>query len=239
MRSMSKHNELPAPTTERSRSQVIEALEMWKSPFFPDQPEHFPNPLVLGDDWVALTDCILAWGVRHAPNVNLDAVLEAKEAVLQRVRHDHLRSNRPDVAPPWNPTNDELLRAVQHGIGACGRLARHLQASAPVATQETPTGSSIAPAVLPRRLMLAWLSYGAAEHRAGRRLTDGEAYKLLREEGFPDDDPRFGELGDYEPGAFETWSRYLREARKLLGEQKYTPRVGRVTGKSAVRRDQV
>ena len=48
-----------------------------------------------------------------------------------------------------------------------------------------------------------------------------------------------GELTDYHLPGFSTWSRQLREARKVLGESKYTRRAGRPTGKSIVRREDI
>ena len=41
-------------------------------------------------------------------------------------------------------------------------------------------------------------------------------------------------LKDYNLPSFETWGRYLRKARRLLGEQKNTPRAGRLRGRSIV-----
>jgi hypothetical protein len=48
------------------------------------------------------------------------------------------------------------------------------------------------------------------------------------------------EHADGEPlPAFNTWDRYVRDARKHLGKQKNTPRKGRATGKSVVSEDQI
>jgi hypothetical protein len=83
----------------------------------------------------------------------------------------------------------------------------------------------------------AYLAFCYAETKAGKRLEDREAYNLLRDEGIPDD---AGELGDYKlPHAFDTWARYLRDARNVLDERKYTRRGGRPVGKSIVKGDQI
>jgi hypothetical protein len=74
------------------------------------------------------------------------------------------------------------------------------------------------------------------ESKKERRLTDQEAYDLLREEGFPEN---ANELTDYRLPAFDTWGRYLRQARGLTGEQKYTRRRGRPVGKSIVKSEQI
>jgi len=86
----------------------------------------------------------------------------------------------------------------------------------------------------------AYWSFLCAEAECERRLEDREAYDWLRENGIDASKEDAGELEGYElPDEFDTWSRYLRGARKAIGEQKYTPRRGRPTGGSMVRRDQI
>jgi hypothetical protein len=58
--------------------------------------------------------------------------------------------------------------------------------------------------------------------------------KYSRENGIDTDKGDVGELADYELPASDTWSRQLRNARKPLGEQKYTRRAGRAAGRSIV-----
>ena len=84
----------------------------------------------------------------------------------------------------------------------------------------------------------AYLAYQIAELKAGSRLEDRKAYDLLKEEGLGDNAGDLGELNDYPLPAFESWSRKLRDARRLLGEQKHSPRAGRASG-SVVSRDQI
>lgn len=86
----------------------------------------------------------------------------------------------------------------------------------------------------------AYLAYHAACLRAEKKpddLQDWEVYKLVKEEGIPEDSQ--GELTDYQLPAEATWTRYLRQARQVLGEQKNHPRLGRPHGKSIVRQDQL
>jgi hypothetical protein len=80
----------------------------------------------------------------------------------------------------------------------------------------------------------AYFSFQYAETKAEKRLEDQEAYRLLKEEGIPTDKGDLGELTDYCLPSFDTWSRQLRNARKALGERKYTPRDGRDAGSHSV-----
>jgi len=80
----------------------------------------------------------------------------------------------------------------------------------------------------------AYLAYQYAETMVGRRLQDREAYDWLEENGIDTSRGDVGELADYELPAFDTWAKQLRNARKPLGEQKYTRRGGRAAGKSIV-----
>lgn len=85
----------------------------------------------------------------------------------------------------------------------------------------------------------AYLAYEWADSKAGRRLTDEEAYEMLKEEGIPEGVGDAGDLTDYDLPSFETWTKYVRNARAPLGEQKYKPRKGRHRGKSVVRDDEI
>jgi hypothetical protein len=85
----------------------------------------------------------------------------------------------------------------------------------------------------------AYLSYQYAETMAEKRLQDREAYNWLKENGIDNSRDDVWELADYKFPAFDTWSKQLRNARKLLGEQKYTRRGGRPTGRSIVNRQEI
>jgi hypothetical protein len=70
----------------------------------------------------------------------------------------------------------------------------------------------------------AYYAFLYAEAKNEKRLEDIEAYNWLQEHGIDPKTETCGELADYQLPAFDTWSRYLRTARKAVGEQKYTPR---------------
>lgn len=77
----------------------------------------------------------------------------------------------------------------------------------------------------------AWLAYIYAETKQEKRLQDKEAWDFLVENGIGPD----GEtIEGYKPPSFETFSRQLREARKILGENKYTRRRGRPPARSVI-----
>jgi hypothetical protein len=65
----------------------------------------------------------------------------------------------------------------------------------------------------------------------GPQPTDTEAYEWLKER---EDHEKVGSLPDQ-----KTWARYLRRAREHHGLSKYGRRIGRATGRSVVRKDQV
>lgn len=82
----------------------------------------------------------------------------------------------------------------------------------------------------------AYLSFLYAEAKAERRLEDHEAHTWLQE----NDIDSSGELDGYKPPPnFDTWRRYVSEARKASGEQKYTPRKVRNCGRSIVHPDEI
>lgn len=78
-------------------------------------------------------------------------------------------------------------------------------------------------AKLPDSPRKAYFSFLYAEAANERRLDDREAWEWLQENGT--DIAGAGELDGYDLPEFGTWARYLRRARKKMGEQKYTPRT--------------
>jgi hypothetical protein len=88
---------------------------------------------------------------------------------------------------------------------------------------------------LPRSERLAYFSYQFACLNAETALTDQAAHTWLDENGLPDadDGSQYKELAGYTLPQFATWSRQLREARKAMGDNKYTRRRGR-TGRSII-----
>jgi hypothetical protein len=85
----------------------------------------------------------------------------------------------------------------------------------------------------------AFFTYEIAAFSLESKVGDREAHDWLRENGLPDDKGNMGELADYELPAFDTWSRQLRAARKVLGEQKNSRRAGRPTSRSIVAVDEI
>jgi hypothetical protein len=84
----------------------------------------------------------------------------------------------------------------------------------------------------------AYLAFQYAETLNGRGLEDREAYDWLSENGIDQGKGNLDELTDYEIPSFETFKRYLGQARKPLGENKYTCRAGR-TSRSIARRNEI
>ncbi len=97
---------------------------------------------------------------------------------------------------------------------------------------KTPAGlSSLSPAV-----KKAWASWKLAESQHAENLIDQQAYDWLN--GQPDE-TFFGDLVGYELPAFDTWQRYLREARRATGENKNLPRADRATGVSVAKQSEI
>lgn len=143
-----------------------------------------------------------------------------------------------------NGTTATILRRFEKKHpGVLAAFGSHLptdkQAAPPVETQETTETRAQRFQKLVPAARKAFLAFELAESRAGKRLEDREAYDHLMEHGIPDNAGNAGELTDYELPSFDTWTKHLRTARAHLGEQKYTPRQGRETGKSVVRVNEV
>ena len=75
----------------------------------------------------------------------------------------------------------------------------------------------------------AYLSFEYVQTKAGKKLEDQEAYRLLEEEGISEKGDA-GELTDYDLPAYDTWTRQVRRARNALGGQKYQSRRNRPHG---------
>ncbi|HVA50199.1 MAG TPA: hypothetical protein VNH11_27820 [Pirellulales bacterium] len=85
----------------------------------------------------------------------------------------------------------------------------------------------------------AYFAFEFAQTMSGDKLEDREAYDYLHENGLHDNAGDLGELSDYELPVFETWRRYISEARRPLGEQKYSRRANRPKGRSIANADEV
>jgi len=82
----------------------------------------------------------------------------------------------------------------------------------------------------------AYFTYAYAETNLGH-VTDKRAYEWLKDNGLPDEvqSPELAnELAGYELPAFPTWAKQVRNARKVLGEQKYEKRADKKPGRSIV-----
>ncbi len=85
---------------------------------------------------------------------------------------------------------------------------------------------------LPQAVRIAWASWKLAESAHSKWPTDKVAYDWLKELA---DDRFVGELAGYSLPSFDTWSKYVRQARSHFRENKNTRRAGRATGSSIVR----
>jgi hypothetical protein len=87
----------------------------------------------------------------------------------------------------------------------------------------------------------AYYAYQYAESKAGKCLADDKAHDFLKENGIDENGSHLDEpaLTDYEVPSRDTWKRYLREARKALGEQKNRRRGRPTITRSIVKGDQI
>jgi hypothetical protein len=121
-----------------------------------------------------------------------------------------------------------------HGDGNGGAGSTPAQPEIPSVTREVLL-RQLEPAV-----RKAYLAYQYAETMKERRLENREAYDWLHETGIDQDKGDLGELTGYEvPSSFETFKRYVTEARTALNENKYTRRDGREHGGSIVLKSQI
>lgn len=157
----------------------------------------------------------------YLANVEKELSLEVKAitAVPPPEKPDLLRNA---IGLPLDPLDRHLfMQSVAKEIAGKTSLASD-EATDREAIQQ-PEESRLTPAI-----ENAWLSWKLAEDYNPGELTDQKAYDWLREQEF--DAPLVG----YKLPAFDTWSKYVRAARKHYGEQKNQPRAGRATGPSVV-----
>jgi hypothetical protein len=125
---------------------------------------------------------------------------------------------------PASPTSDAQLNTIEE-------MLRRLCAGALLQvghTDLTPTQVRERFDALPPSRRKAWMEYYEAEELLGA-CTDKQAYEFINERL---------EKGATLP-SFETWRRYVRDARNALGLQKYSPGKGKPTGKSVISPDDV
>jgi len=82
----------------------------------------------------------------------------------------------------------------------------------------------------------AYYTYAYAETKLGA-TTDRQAYQWLKDNGLPDERESLELaklLAGYTLPTFATWTRKLRNARRVLEEQKHTSRAGRAAGSGSI-----
>jgi hypothetical protein len=151
---------------------------------------------------------------------------------------EELRICEAFTRPAQSGAASDQAAAGRHAEDTGERDGRETESPTAATPDEQPSRHDALIRQMEPAVRLAWLSYCYAEVKAAKRLEDREAYNLVNEEGIPEGAGDRGELSDYELPSFDTWSRYLRDARRLLGESKYTRRHGRPYGKSVVRQDE-
>jgi len=125
---------------------------------------------------------------------------------------------------------ERLIRVLSEELG---------QSAGPQITDDAGPGASAGEVKLGKRFLLAWKSFQRAVDEHGVTLPDREAYDWLKNVDQLQDLEPGDLLYDYELPPFDSWARYLRKARNVLGQNKYSPRAGRDTGRSIVRPEQV
>jgi len=166
--------------------------------------------------WVTMWDRMRKDIKQWEPVPDIDHFLRETAANLERLAG---RGNAT-LAPP--ALSGQAEQAEGTGAGSDPAEAERAEGSDEQARQETIANLAEAP-------RQAYYSFEAVEGKAGKKLEDKEAYKLLKEEG----------IAEYELPPFDNWSRYLRQARQALNEQKHNRRRGRTHGKSIARQDQI
>jgi len=178
--------------------------------------------------------------------------LEDARKLAQRLRPivQRLLALAPKPAFPTSihsPGTQKLLDVLQKADRELPRLdgeSGHADvAVASLFNQEQPlppAARKIALGQLEPAYRKAYYAYQHAESKAGKCLADDEAYDFLKENGIDDEsDQEEPGLTDYELPSRETWKRYLREARKALGEQKHRRRGRPTITRSIVKGDQI
>ena len=152
----------------------------------------------------------VAWDYRARRNRECFRLQDAARRLAQQVRTLHLALLEEEEL---NRTRQEAKAAEASAAGAAVTRAKRDEkaAEAPVAPQ----------------VEIAYQEYQQAEGKlkkpSGQRPTDRACYAWVKANVARSDLP-----------GFETWSRYVRRARRNRREQKNTPRAGRQHGRSVV-----
>ena len=123
------------------------------------------------------------------------------------------------------------------GTGGGCATSERVAGSAPVqpAVSSDPTWEALLGTMEPAD-QKAYYTYAYAESKL-ETTTDCQAYEWLKDNGLPDetDSPELAKaLAGYKPPSFATWSKQLRNARRVLGQQKHTRRAVRSSGGTIV-----
>ena len=191
------------------------------------------------DNWIGATSRLWEWWEAGCPPD--EATGDGDQANAEPTSEDDERGNDPpeDKAGRGKDTPGGAEGATRGAaIEAAGAIIPPLVADVnPARPVDVPNDSPAEQ--IARADRLAYLAFCYAESKAGKRLQDRDAYNLLSEEGIPDTAGARDDLEGYELPAFDTWARYLRNARRQLGEQKNTCRGGRPHGKSVTSGDRI
>ncbi len=121
----------------------------------------------------------------------------------------------------------------EHGEGKGGAGLTPGQPAVMSPAERKAAFEKLEPAV--RNAYLAFQFVATRLERPPKLLEVHVAYEWLKEHGIDQDKGDLGELTDYKlPPSSESFQRYLSEALNALGENKYTRRAERPTGRSIV-----
>jgi hypothetical protein len=175
------------------------------------------SDLLAGVYWLRRDGPIAAFNLAHSGRKRLQAVIPAGLRGEDRLRFLRLADA---VA---KATTGSCLRWNAEAIdSALTVFRRNSDSSNPGPT--SPVANRTDEPAAPRRVEAAFNSFLVAQEACGPKVTDAEAYRWCQEHM-----PEGGRLP-----SLETWSRYVRDGRRLHGQKKHHSRLGR-TGRSLVR----
>jgi hypothetical protein len=201
------------------------------------------------DDFTAATDRTVGYCDQRRAPFSREPLIDFKERVVKG-----LRSAQRTNQPRWIPTTEDCDAAGTANV-LCNRIknwvggpAGEAGADRDQAGVENGSGTSSPEAVVPLDTTVApepptepprlppshekaYRQYKDATDKNPTQLngaTDREVYEWLQKHA---EDEKLPSL--------DSWARYLRNARRHYGDQKNTPRAGRPTGKSVVRKDEI
>jgi hypothetical protein len=197
---------------------------------YPDASPYRPAWYTIKADLVAAAHDADRLDKSEAP-VLLAMLRKAKESTIAGAVDQ--ANNSPSAVNDNTGSKTPAAKTEQsEGNGGAGSAPEHLAPDPNAKRKEVLEGLQPAD-------RKAYFAYQYAETMAEKRLQDREAYDWLNENGIDASKGDVGELAEYKLPAFDTWAKQLRNARRPLGEQKYTPRGGRAAGRSIVAEKEV